>query len=277
MSNYGDFSFLNESHEYGLNLNSILAQELNGLTVAPTPVCVSQPPTDVLVNRVPDGFSPILINLQRCSRAELRRFLHNMLCNNTNGGEGGKENNSTTATDNKDAVVKEKPLGRCGCDLLEFDYQPDFLFNKRKYEHDRQLEEEDNAYSADDCSDYDSYSTYSGSRVSNAGDNDDAYSDAGSDSTDREDEKLRTLEAERKKIKIKRPPNSFMIYRSERHNELVKEYKGGNKVVSGIIAKEWHSMDPEQKKKYEDMAAVKKREHELLYPNYKFMPKRRKM
>ncbi|KAI9503680.1 high mobility group box domain-containing protein, partial [Coemansia spiralis] len=71
-----------------------------------------------------------------------------------------------------------------------------------------------------------------------------------------------------------RPPNSFMIYRSERHNELVKEYRGGNKVISGIIAKEWHNMSAEVKKKYEDLAAIKKREHELLYPNYKFMPKR---
>ncbi|KAJ1784097.1 hypothetical protein LPJ59_006430, partial [Coemansia sp. RSA 2399] len=53
-TNYNDFNFFNESHEYGLTLNSILAQELSGLTVAPTPVNVSQPPANVLVNRVPD-------------------------------------------------------------------------------------------------------------------------------------------------------------------------------------------------------------------------------
>ncbi|KAJ2391008.1 hypothetical protein GGI23_005512 [Coemansia sp. RSA 2559] len=281
-TNYNDFDFFSESHEYGQTLNSILAQELNGLTVTPTPVNVSQPPANVLVNRVPDGFTPILINLQRCSRAELRRFLHNMLCNNSNNNEGGEDNSTA---DSKTAF-KEKPLGRCGCELLEFDYQPDFLFNKRKHNQDEQLDDGDNRCSVDECSDYDDDDDDNendndraciGLQASIAGDSHDTFSDVGSDRTDCEEQKWRALEAERKKIKIKRPPNSFMIYRSERHNELVKEYKGGNKVVSGIIAKEWHSMNPEHKKKYEDLAAMKKREHELLYPNYKFMPKRRRV
>ncbi|KAJ1668660.1 hypothetical protein IW140_002054 [Coemansia sp. RSA 1813] len=196
-----------------------------------------------------------------------------MLCTSGNNNEGDK--GDSTAEDA--TAPKEKPLGRCGCELLEFDYQPDFLFNKRKHDEDEHLDDEDNEDSTDYCSDYDDDQACTGSRGSNADDTNDTYSDAGSDHTDREEEKWRVLEAERKKIKIKRPPNSFMIYRSERHNELVKEYRGGNKVVSGIIAKEWHSMNPEQKKKYEDLAAKKKREHELLYPNYKFMPKRRRL
>ncbi|KAJ1724878.1 hypothetical protein LPJ53_000876 [Coemansia erecta] len=241
---------------YGIDLNAILAQELGGLAVAPTPVSVAVPPPNVLVNRVPDGFTPILINLQRCSRAELRRFLHSMLCTPASGENG--------------TVPKEKSLGRCGCELLEFDYQPDFLFNKRK--HDALEEADEDGYSSgSENGELDSPVRDSHGYISNS---DDGIA-ADNDSDDAE-EALRAQEAERNRIKIKRPPNSFMIYRSERHNELVKEYRGGNKVISGIIAKEWHSMRPEIRKKYEDMAAVKKREHEMLYPNYKFMPKRRK-
>ncbi|KAJ2812544.1 hypothetical protein H4S07_001325 [Coemansia furcata] len=235
------------------DLSALFAQKLGEMALAPTPVVVTAPPPNVLVNRVPEGFTPILINLQRCSRAELRRFLHNMLCK-TSASEDGSDK-------------KEKPLGRCGCELLEFDYQPDFLFNKRKHSDnsdDGQPDESD-----DDCAT---------TATSNGDDHtvDDDEPECEEDARESTAELQREYEAERNRIKIKRPPNSFMIYRSERHNELVKEYKGGNKVISGIIAKEWHSMGREAKKRYEDMAAVKKREHELLYPNYKFMPKRRK-
>ncbi|KAJ1804167.1 hypothetical protein LPJ56_005682 [Coemansia sp. RSA 2599] len=247
-----------EALNYGIDLNAILAQELNGLALAPTPVSVSSPPKNILVNRVPEGFTPILINLQRCSRADLRRFLHSMLCTPASNENGGQP--------------KEKPLGKCGCELLEFDYQPDFLFNKRK--HDSVEQEDEDGYSSDEYSEEtvftsrDSHDNIDGGESDNGADDED---DAGGSK-----ENLQAQEAERNRIKIKRPPNSFMIYRSERHNELVREYRGGNKVISGIIAKEWHSMSPEMKKKYEEMAAIKKHEHEMLYPNYKFMPKRRR-
>ncbi|KAJ2660404.1 hypothetical protein IWW48_002989 [Coemansia sp. RSA 1200] len=269
-TNYNDLHLLNASHDYGLTLNGILAQELNGLTVAPTPISVSQPPANVLVNRVPEGFTPILINLQRCSRSELRRFLHKMLCSNGNNNESGNDCNAGTG----ETALKEKPLGRCGCELLEFDYQPDFLFNKRKSE---EQEDDNNEYSVNGNGDYDDDKDTFCSNASRVGNAHGTPSDVESEFTDGEEEKQKAIETERNKIKIKRPPNSFMIYRSERHNELVKEYRGGNKVISGIIAKEWHNMSPQNKKKYEDLAAIKKREHELLYPNYKFMPKRRRM
>ncbi|KAJ2006265.1 hypothetical protein H4R26_001485 [Coemansia thaxteri] len=237
--------------DFGLDLSAIFSQELGGLALAPTPVMVASPPPNVLVNRVPDGFTPILINLQRCSRAELRRFLHNMLCN--------------AAASEDVAGKKDRPLGRCGCELLEFDYQPDFLFKKRKRQENDVCGPHDE--SDDDCA---------ASSVTDDIAVDDSENEHDNDSEESAAELRREYEAERNRIKIKRPPNSFMIYRSERHIELVKEYRGGNKVISGIIAKEWHSMGSEAKKRYEDLAAVKKREHELLYPNYKFMPKRRR-
>ncbi|KAJ2898924.1 hypothetical protein IWW38_001180 [Coemansia aciculifera] len=238
--------------DFGIDLGALFSQELGELALAPTPVAVTSPPPNVLVNRVPDGFTPILINLQRCSRVELRRFLHNMLCK-------PPANEDIT---NK----KERPLGRCGCELLEFDYQPDFLFNKRKQPENSdsgQLDDSD-----DDCT--------STTSVGDSPALDEGEAECDEDDRESTAELQREYEAERNRIKIKRPPNSFMIYRSERHIELVKEYRGGNKVISGIIAKEWHGMAPETKKRYEDMAVVKKREHEMLYPNYKFMPKRRK-
>ncbi|KAJ1671528.1 hypothetical protein GGF44_001378 [Coemansia sp. RSA 1694] len=238
--------------DFGIDLSALFSQELGEMALAPTPVAVASPPPNVLVNRVPDGFTPILINLQRCSRAELRRFLHNMLCK--------------TSASEEEPNKKERPLGRCGCELLEFDYQPDFLFNKRKQpdnSDDGQLDDSD-----DDCT-----------TTTSVGDSpaiDDDEAECNDDDSESTADMQREYEAERNRIKIKRPPNSFMIYRSERHIELVKEYRGGNKVISGIIAKEWHSMGAETKKRYEDKAAAKKREHEMLYPNYKFMPKRRK-
>ncbi|KAJ1865409.1 hypothetical protein LPJ78_002746 [Coemansia sp. RSA 989] len=241
---------LGEAQILGVDLSTVFAQELKGLAYVPKPVSPESCSEKVLVNRVPDGFTPILIDLQRCSRSELRRFLHNMLCTPQDG-------NSLTSS-----PVKDKPLGRCKCELVEFDYQPNFMFN-------RTAEEDQSEYSSDsECTDYNSDNCNNGYQTP-------------SDSEPEEKETTPQVqfkqEVERNRIRIKRPPNSFMIYRSLRHNELVKEYKGGNKVISGIIAKEWHSLSAANKKVYEEMAAEKKREHEMLYPNYKFMPKRRKL
>ncbi|PIA15141.1 hypothetical protein COEREDRAFT_82130 [Coemansia reversa NRRL 1564] len=231
----------------------MFAQELEGLALAPRPVSANSPPPNILVNRVPQGFTPILIDLQRCSRAELRKFLHKMLCNP-----------QIDAEDNGD-TPKERPLGRCGCELLEFDYQPDFLFGKRKNCDSRDVD----SSNADETS-------HSTSSDDGSADNDGEKSENDSDGNCTKSKNSLQTQVEGREIKIKRPPNSFMLYRSQRHKELVKQYKGGNKVVSGIIAKEWNSMTPDLKREYEDMAAMRKREHELLYPNYKFVPKRRR-
>ncbi|KAJ2797329.1 hypothetical protein H4R20_005222 [Coemansia guatemalensis] len=244
---------LGQAQELGMNLESIFAQELDGLALAPRPVSASSPPPNILVNRVPQGFTPILIDLQRCSRAELRKFLHKMLCS------------PQTDAENEDGTPKERPLGRCGCELLEFDHQPDFLFGKRKGCNSSEFDSPD----ADG-------SRHSASSDYESAEDDGENSEYDSDGNCKRSGNALQTQVEGSKIKIKRPPNSFMLYRSQRHKELVKQYKGGNKVVSGIIAKEWHSMTPDLKKEYEELAAIKKREHELLYPNYKFMPKRRR-
>ncbi|KAJ2272227.1 hypothetical protein EV176_003729 [Coemansia sp. RSA 451] len=244
-----------EAHEFGIDLESMFAQELGGLALAPTNINVKSPPANILVNRVPEGYTPILIDLQRCSRSELQRFLHKMLC----------QPQLSEQSDTGNSAPKEVSAGRCGCKLIEFDYQPDFMF---KRDHVSQSDEDiDSADNSSDDSD-------SSDDESNDGNNTSALE---SESNNRILLTRHEEETERTKIKIKRPPNSFMIYRSERHIELVKKYKGGNKVISGIIAKEWHNMKPEEKKRYEDMAAAKKHEHEMLYPNYKFMPKRRRL
>ncbi|KAI8326319.1 hypothetical protein GQ54DRAFT_294798 [Martensiomyces pterosporus] len=239
-----------EGANFDFNFSSLLSQELGGLALAPVPVSVTSPPPNILVNRVPEGFRPILINLQRCSRTELRRFLHNLMC--IGGGSNPTSSLSTHGMMDLGEDPSERPLGRCGCELLEFDYQPGLLFGKRKRHHADLGEDDDSSV------------------------DDDSETEEEDEDEDEVTARLREEEEERTRIKIKRPPNSFMIYRSLRHNELVKEYRGGNKVISGIIAKEWHSLAPEKKRVYEEMAAAKKREHELLYPNYKFMPKRRK-
>ncbi|KAJ2160940.1 hypothetical protein GGF46_001860 [Coemansia sp. RSA 552] len=223
-----------------------------GTTLASSPVPSSNPsPPSTLVNRIPDGFHPILIDMEKYSRSDVRRLLHSVLCCRLEGAEAGSSEH------------QEKPLGRCGCELLEFDYQPDFLFRKRK-EPDTESHYGDDGYSSGDSSE-----------------DTDMCSDANGyvpdDVNGRADHSPSQCAAESQKITIKRPPNSFIVYRSQRHNELVKQYRGGNKVISGIISKEWRNLSREEKKKYEDIAAAKKREHQLLYPNYKFAPRKRKM
>ncbi|KAJ2083894.1 hypothetical protein H4R24_000424 [Coemansia sp. RSA 988] len=243
-----------QAHELGMNLESIFAQELEGLALAPKHVSANGPPPNILVNRVPQGFTPILIDLQRCSRTELRKFLHKMLCN------------PQTDTENDDGTPRERPIGRCGCELLEFDHQPDILFGKRKGHNSQEF----------DSPDVDGSRNSTGSNYESTV-SDRENSEYDSDGNCKRSSNTLQTQVEGSKIKIKRPPNSFMLYRSQRHKELVKQFKGGNKVVSGIIAKEWHNMAPDLKKEYEELAAIKKREHELLYPNYKFMPKRRRV
>ncbi|KAJ1947501.1 hypothetical protein FBU59_001871 [Linderina macrospora] len=185
----------------------------------PTEIVHDNPPPGKRMIRVPEGFHPVFIDLRQKPRHILRRALHEKFC--------VKQPNMPV-----DAV------GRCKCELHEFENQPDFMFGKRP-------RPEDNEASEESCSD-------------------------GEDS----DVQREALRKEYEENKIKRPPNSFMMYRRSRHHELVKRHRGGNKVISRIVAEEWHALSKAEKKIYEEMAAEKKREHEMLYPNYKFAPKR---
>ena len=79
---------------------------------------------------------------------------------------------------------------------------------------------------------------------------------------------------------IKRPPNSFMIWSSEkRHEYSIEKNKCKNKVkinnseISKILGHEWENLPEYLKLKYKEKADKLKQEHKLLYPNYKYDPK----
>lgn len=76
-------------------------------------------------------------------------------------------------------------------------------------------------------------------------------------------------------IKLPRPPNPFIIYRTERH-QTVKEANpdAKNNDISKILGRQWQ-MEPEEvrdayKKKSEDI----KEEFMRLYPDYKYQPRK---
>ncbi|KAI9251946.1 high mobility group box domain-containing protein, partial [Sporodiniella umbellata] len=74
--------------------------------------------------------------------------------------------------------------------------------------------------------------------------------------------------------KILRPMNSFMLYRLEKQQEIVKQCPGANHCdISKIIAKWWKEMSNEEKAPYREKAALLKDEHRKLHPEYKFSPK----
>ncbi|KAJ2771486.1 slightly ste11-like protein [Coemansia nantahalensis] len=251
---------IEQALQSGVDLSRLFERELGelALTAGPASVPVSKAPAGVLLNRVPPGYTAVLVNLELCSRSELRSFLHNQLCTP-----------SVAAGESGGGPPRRLPLSQCKCQMLEFDHQPDFMFGKAKYDgSDSAGESDDDADHGPDGIDEHDADGY----VQDASDAVDSVPD-----TCLGDEPAEpTPEAAPNKIEIKRPPNAFIIFRSEHHSEAVKRHRGGNKVVSKILAEAWRALPAEEKKRYKAMAATRKREHELLYPNYRFAPRKRR-
>lgn len=75
-----------------------------------------------------------------------------------------------------------------------------------------------------------------------------------------------------------RPSNSFILYRKEKHAELMAQYKGqktlSNNVISKIVASMWRSETPEVKAHFGALAEQEKKAHLLKYPDYKYRPRK---
>ncbi|KAF9094879.1 Casanova [Mortierella sp. AD031] len=72
--------------------------------------------------------------------------------------------------------------------------------------------------------------------------------------------------------KIPRPPNSFLIYRKEH----ATNYAGlVATALSAKLAAAWKRETPERLQYYADLAVIAKKEHKLMYPDYKFTPAKR--
>lgn len=77
---------------------------------------------------------------------------------------------------------------------------------------------------------------------------------------------------------IPRPPNSFMIFRSDMwHKEKIKPtVERDHRMISRIAGQLWNSMSDAERQPYHHKAEEAKRLHALAYPNYKYAPVYRK-
>ncbi|KAB5592851.1 hypothetical protein CTheo_3711 [Ceratobasidium theobromae] len=73
-----------------------------------------------------------------------------------------------------------------------------------------------------------------------------------------------------------RPPNAWILYRSDKLREIAESQPTGPRrpqaEISKIISQMWSAEGPETKGMYEARAEEKKAEHAALYPDYKFAP-----
>ncbi|KAJ3354048.1 hypothetical protein HDU91_005826 [Kappamyces sp. JEL0680] len=86
------------------------------------------------------------------------------------------------------------------------------------------------------------------------------------------------VKRDRSKNHTPRPSNSFILYRREKHVEIMSQYKGvktlNNNVISKIVANMWRSESPEVKAHFAALADAEKKAHLLKYPDYKYRPRK---
>ncbi|KAJ7192963.1 high mobility group box domain-containing protein, partial [Mycena pura] len=72
-----------------------------------------------------------------------------------------------------------------------------------------------------------------------------------------------------------RPENAFILFRAERCKTLGLD-NGGKKLrqveLNKIISQEWRVLSDRERASWEARAKDKKKEHQTLYPNYKYCP-----
>ncbi|KAF2970658.1 hypothetical protein GQX73_g2876 [Xylaria multiplex] len=72
---------------------------------------------------------------------------------------------------------------------------------------------------------------------------------------------------------VKRPCNSWILFRQAHHPIIAQKYpKIHNSQISKIISNIWKNMTKEEKKPWVDLALAKKEEHKRLNPGYKYKP-----
>ncbi|KAI8839501.1 hypothetical protein BJ741DRAFT_599507 [Chytriomyces cf. hyalinus JEL632] len=77
--------------------------------------------------------------------------------------------------------------------------------------------------------------------------------------------------------KIPRPPNAFILFRTDNQPNLVTLARGlgkSSRDFSSIVAKMWADAPQDVRQHYQKLAAEKFREHKELYPDYRYRPKK---
>ncbi|EEB08837.2 transcription factor Ste11 [Schizosaccharomyces japonicus yFS275] len=70
---------------------------------------------------------------------------------------------------------------------------------------------------------------------------------------------------------VKRPLNSFMLYRRDRQNEIPTN---NHQSISRIIGQLWRNESVQVKKYYADLAVLERQRHMMTHPEYKFSPRK---
>ncbi|KAJ7199665.1 hypothetical protein GGX14DRAFT_373003 [Mycena pura] len=73
---------------------------------------------------------------------------------------------------------------------------------------------------------------------------------------------------------VPRPPNPFMLFRSW-YCWYWKWRRQPGVNLNDAASREWNAFSPEERAPWEALAKEKKKEHETLYPNYKYKPQSR--
>ncbi|OAX39957.1 hypothetical protein K503DRAFT_799226 [Rhizopogon vinicolor AM-OR11-026] len=85
-----------------------------------------------------------------------------------------------------------------------------------------------------------------------------------------------TAKTRPKDVQPPRPPNAWILYRSDKLKSLPPEQPGAQRRaqadVSKLISEMWRSESEAVKLEYERLADAKKAEHQRLYPSYRFQP-----
>ncbi|KAF8216768.1 hypothetical protein K438DRAFT_1953668 [Mycena galopus ATCC 62051] len=88
--------------------------------------------------------------------------------------------------------------------------------------------------------------------------------------------------------KIPRPPNSFIIFRTEftrlycvprrgKPRRDVNRAASPGPTLSRMASEAWAALSAEEKRYYQNLAALAKKKHAQVYPNYQYRPQRRKV
>jgi HMG (high mobility group) box len=92
-------------------------------------------------------------------------------------------------------------------------------------------------------------------------------------------EPLRASHSRRQpKDHVPRPPNAFLMFRSEfwaREKQKEKPIDRNHRNISRIVSHCWNSMGNEEKARYQALAQERKQLHRLEHPNYKYAPANR--
>ncbi|KAK9462300.1 uncharacterized protein V1516DRAFT_674277 [Lipomyces oligophaga] len=74
--------------------------------------------------------------------------------------------------------------------------------------------------------------------------------------------------------KIPRPRNAFIIYRGQKHSQVMQSGELANTAASRIIAQMWKHESQEVKDHYKKLAEEERNHHKAMYPDYRYTPRR---